>query len=95
MNLHLRHLLLNFAAYEFGEKIQPGVDKGALFDALMLQSLCNKTKPTRIYSETMKVPSSTPLIGNTIFVAVDGDDNNAGTSPDKPKKTIMAGIIAR
>ena len=78
-------------AYEFGMKIKPTADRHKLFDALMLTTLCNRTAPT-----VGAVPPAHEYItaANAIFVAVDGDDANPGTSATKPKRTISSGLVA-
>ena len=53
----------------------------------MLGSLCNQTRP-------LAAPAPRPVVqsGCSAFVAVDGDDSNAGTSWATAKKTVSAGI---
>ena len=79
-------------ALEFAKKALPSHDARLTFDALMLGSLCNETRPEA-------APQPQPTLGEvatacSIYVAVDGDDSHAGTTTASAKKTIAAGIEA-
>ena len=81
-------------AYEYGQAINDNVDKLELFNALMLASLCNKTAPASAAAATSHTTSYTPNAANTIYVATDGNDANPGTTAEKPKRTVAAGVVA-
>ena len=81
-------------AWEFAKKIQPAHDASITFDALMLGSLCNKTRPTS-FSTPPLIPAPSGGGANCdIFVAVGGDDGHAGTTFKTAKATLQAGIAA-
>eukprot|EP00037_Helgoeca_nana_P024366 m.258539 g.258539 ORF g.258539 m.258539 type:complete len:924 (+) comp26623_c0_seq1:107-2878(+) len=78
-------------AWEFAKAIQPDHDVTLTFDALMLGTLCNQTRPPA------PPPSTTPPHAGAncnIYVAVDGDDTKSGTSPATAVKTPAAGVAA-
>merc|ERR1712195_415769 len=62
-------------AWEFAKKIQPTHDARLTFDALMLGSTCNQSRPSK--TPTRETHSSS---GCDIFVAVDGSDAHTGTT---------------
>ena len=79
-------------AFEFAQKIQPHHDQRLTFDALMLGSLCNKTRPSGPHIDQQQPRNVAPEC--TIYVSVNGSDSNAGTSAKAAKKTVQAGLAA-
>jgi hypothetical protein len=84
-------------AAEYAARLRPDFDQSIVFDALMLGSLCNKTlsdivRPDAGETVVEEQPGSTK-IGDTVYVAVNGDDTNPGTEA-KPMKTVGAGLLA-
>eukprot|EP00035_Acanthoeca_spectabilis_P019901 m.430160 g.430160 ORF g.430160 m.430160 type:complete len:990 (+) comp17121_c0_seq1:2833-5802(+) len=78
-------------AWEFAKAVQPHHDTRLTFDALMLGSLCNQTRP--------EGPPPAPAAADakadcSIYVATTGDDSKSGTSPSEALKTPAAGVAA-
>ena len=82
-------------ALEYAGHINTNVDRGLVFDALMLGSLCNETRPTSPTTKNHrnKVDSKRPDTP-TVYVSPTGSDSNPGTSPSSPKKTLDAALVA-
>ena len=81
-------------ALEFAQKVQPAHDARLTFDALMLGSLCNKTRPAAAPAPPPPQLAATSAADCSIFVSVDGDDSHAGTSAGAAKATVAAGVEA-
>ena len=65
-----------------------------VFDALQLGSLCNRTAPRKPQRDTLAAAVAAPVPAHTIWVAVDGDDANRGTTAVSPMRTVAAGLAA-
>jgi hypothetical protein len=78
-------------AWEFAKKVQPSHDATLTFDALMLGSLCNETRPS---PTQVPAPAALDSSACAIFVDVGGDDAQSGTTSKTAKATLAAGIAA-
>eukprot|EP01043_Picozoa_sp_COSAG02_P076214 COSAG02_NODE_16080_length_1115_cov_0.857283_1_plen_266_part_00 len=65
-----------------------------VFDALQLGSLCNRTAPRKPQRDTLAAAVAVRVLAHTIWVAVDGDDANSGTTAVSPMRTVAAGLAA-
>ena len=84
-------------AWEFAKKIQPQHDTRITFDALMLGTTCNMTRPVVGGGPS---PRQTAAVGGgggapcDVFVAVDGNDSHSGTSAATALRSPAAGLAA-
>lgn len=77
-------------AYEFGRaKLPERGDFGTLYDALQLAQCPGTTAPR---DDGALPPGVYEIDGAALYVAADGDDDNAGDSLDKPLKTIAKAL---
>ena len=99
----LRPSLLLKAGRRRRRRVQPGHDPALTFDALMLGSLCNRTRPdptaAAAAAAALPPPSSSAAAAAaaatcSIYVATAGKDTNSGASPAAAKATVAAGIAA-
>ena len=81
-------------ALEFAKQVQPQHDAALTFDALMLGSLCNETRPSEEAAPALGAAERRPEADCSVFVATTGDDSHAGTSAATAKKTVAAGVEA-
>ena len=95
-------------AWEFAKKVQPSHDATLTFDALMLGSYCNQTRPIAGSTGSTTANDSggdgnrdsrsdsdwTGADDCSIYVSVTGDDSHSGASPADAKRTVQAGVDA-
>mmetsp|Transcript_6753 Transcript_6753/g.20057 ORF Transcript_6753/g.20057 Transcript_6753/m.20057 type:complete len:924 (-) Transcript_6753:1392-4163(-) len=77
-------------AWEFAKAVQPTHDVTLTFDALLLGTLCNETRPA-----APPPPPAPSQQDCAFYVATDGSDSNHGTTPTSaflsPSKGVAAG----
>jgi hypothetical protein len=83
-------------AWEFAKKVQPSHDATLTFDALMLGSLCNQTRPPPAPALPTGLSTAvTNPAGCSIYVsAAHGSDSHDGKTSKTAKATVGAGIEA-
>ena len=81
-------------ALEYATLLRPDFDQSIIFDALMLGSLCNKTKPVPILQAGGETKGESVGVNiQAVYISTSGDDAAPGTQAE-PKRTVSAGLSA-